>query len=188
MQQVPGAVKPHFDGRRIGAQQAGDLHDGQSVRLVQQQDGAIVMGQEVQAVLHASAGFFPLGDFLCGRAQRNYRLHSFRGSFVIDGDVRHALAQTIEGNVSGNAVEPAPHGFRIAQCFPMAMRAEKCFLRQIFRFHWILNEPEQIAVNTILVRLEERRCVNGDYADLVFVDLFLDWHKLLMARSPPEFQ
>jgi hypothetical protein len=81
--------------------------------------------------------------------------------------------------VGGDSVQPAANRSRIAQRFQMAMRPEERILRQIFRFRGIPNKVEQIAVNSIVVRLEERPCVN---------DVFPDWHKLLMPPRPAKLR
>lgn len=111
---------------------------------------------------------------------------SLQAFLVVEGDVRHALAQTVERNVRGNSVEPAARGFGVAKCFPVAMRAKKCLFRQILRFTRIPDEPKQITVNSIAVRLEERLGVNHFFVDTIFLYIFLDWHGLLMTPGPPE--
>jgi len=66
------AVETDLDGEKAHSQEVRDLGRGEPMGLVQQDDSAIVIRQEVEASLDARAGFFPLDNLKSG-GRRGYR-------------------------------------------------------------------------------------------------------------------
>jgi len=66
------AVETDLDGEEARSQKGRDLGSREPMGLVQQDDSAIVIGQEVEATLDARAGFFPLDNLKHG-GRRGYR-------------------------------------------------------------------------------------------------------------------
>jgi hypothetical protein len=72
-----------------------------------------------------------------------------------------ALAQAIEGCMSGDAVQPTANGFGIAQRIAAAIGAEKRFLSQVFGLRGISHDAEEIAIDSIVIFVEEQPSVDG---------------------------
>jgi len=73
LQHAASSMQPDLDRGEGQSQKIGDLRRGQGVGLVQQNYGAVLIGQEIQTSLHASACFLPLRN-LEGRGRfRNGR-------------------------------------------------------------------------------------------------------------------
>ncbi len=129
--------------------------------FVQQGDGAIVIGQEVEAASYARAGFFPLEHVKHGgrRGQRRWQL---AGELIgLHGRLTLALAQAIKAHMGGDAVQPTANGFGIAQRVASTIGAQKRLLGQIFGFREISLETEEVAIDPIVVLGDRVRRLGG---------------------------
>ena len=72
-----------------------------------------------------------------------------------------ALAQAIEGRMSGDAVQPTANGFGITQLIAAAIGAEKRLLGQVFGLRGISHEAEEVAIDSIVVFGEEQTRVDA---------------------------
>src|SRR5271157_2458389 len=104
---MASSMQPHLDRTQIQIQKTRDFGCREGVDLVQQNHSAIVVGQVVQAALHAEAGLPPLRDLSRRRTGADCRLYLLGGSWFVDGVLGLPLAQVIKAHVSGNAVQPA---------------------------------------------------------------------------------
>ena len=86
--------------------------------------------------------------------------------FAIQGNLRLTLTQTIEANVGGNLIQPTANNCWIVDGFAEAVRTEKCFLGEVFRFGTIVHEMQNVSVDTIAMSLEERSRVESVCSDL----------------------
>jgi hypothetical protein len=66
----------------------------------------------------------------------------------IDGDLRFALTETIEADVSGDAIKPAADRQRIAESILSAKGTEKCFLGKVLGFRGVSHEMENVAIDS----------------------------------------
>ena len=155
------AVETDLDGEQAHSQEVGNLGGGESMGLMQQDDSAIMIGQEVEAALHASAGFLPLDRLEHGGRRRHRRRQLAGGLIGLYSRMTFALAQTIEGGVGGDAIQPTANGIAISQRVTSTMSAQKRLLGQIFGLGGISYEAEEVAIDSIVVSLEEQACVNG---------------------------
>ncbi len=114
LQPPASAVESDLNRGDGHSQEAGDLRRGKRVGFVQQNYGAVLIGQEIQTPLDARAGFLPLGNVERRGRLRNWRLYGTLFLFTVEGNKRLALAQTIEACVCSDAVQPAANGLWIA--------------------------------------------------------------------------
>lgn len=129
--------------------------------FVQQDYRAIGIGQVIQAALYAGAGLFPLDHFE-GGGRCGYRRSQLAGGAIgFYGRMTFAPAQAIEGDMSGDAVQPTANGFGIAQRVAATVSAEEGLLGQVFGLRGVAQQTEQVAINAIVVRLEELARVHG---------------------------
>jgi hypothetical protein len=161
LQLAASSMEPDLDRGEGQAQKLRDLRSGKGVGFVQQNYGAVLVGQEIQTALNACACFLSLRD-LEGRGRlRNEWRNAILAFLVVEGNKRLALAQTVEAHVCGDAVQPAANGFWIAQRVPMTIGTEKRILREICGFGGAFHETEDVAIDSIVVSLEQQTCVNG---------------------------
>lgn len=154
------AVKTDLDGVEADSQKAGDLGGGEPMGLVQQDDSSIVIGKKVEAALHACAGFFPLDNFEHGGRRGNGR-HLLAGALIgFHGGMAFALAQAIEGCMRSDAVQPTAQGIGIAQRVAATAGAEEGLLGQVFGLGGISQEAKEVAIDSIVVFVEEQARVN----------------------------
>lgn len=161
LQLTARAMEPDLDRGDGHSQESGDLRGGEGVGFVQQNYGAVLIGQKIQTPLNACAGFFPLRNVEGRGRLRNRRLNAILAFFTVEGKKRLALAQVIEAHVCGDAVQPAANGFWIAQRVPMTIGAEKRILREVFGFGGAFHETQDVAIDSIVVTLEQHTRVNG---------------------------
>lgn len=161
LQLAASTMQPDLDRGEGHSQEIGDLRSSQGVGFVEQNYGAVFVWEKVQTALNACACFFPLRNFKGRGRLRDRRLNAIVDFFSVEGNQRLALAQPIEANVRGDAVEPATNGFGIAQRLTMTIGSEERILREVFRFCGTLYETENIAIDSIVVRLEEHSRVDG---------------------------
>ena len=114
LQPTTSAMESDLDRGDGHSQEAGDLRRSERVGFVQQNYGAVLVGQKIQTSLNACTGFLPLRNLERRGSIRNRRLGTILGFFIVEGNKRLALAQTIEAHVCSDAVQPAANGLWIA--------------------------------------------------------------------------
>jgi hypothetical protein len=72
-----------------------------------------------------------------------------------------ALAQTVESRMGGDAIQPTANGFGITQRIASAIGAEKRLLSQVFGLRGISHKAEEVAIDSIVVFVEEHPSVDG---------------------------
>ena len=61
----------------------------------------------------------------------------------------------------GDAVQPAASDLWIAQRVSVTMGAQKRILRQVFGLGGVFHETKDVAIDSIVIRLEQHARVNG---------------------------
>jgi hypothetical protein len=121
LQHTASAVKPHLYRSQLQSQKVRYLRCSEGMCLVQHNHSAIVIGQEVQAPLHACARFLPLSDFQYRRSHRNCGPNLTRALSAVHRNVRSSLTQPIQTDMRADAVKPAANSLLVAKRVAVAI-------------------------------------------------------------------
>ncbi len=148
-------MDPDLDRREGDAEHLGDLGVGESVQVVQQDDGAVGIRQSLQVFLHAVAHLSLFHGLVESRRivgdGFEARTRCFRGPVAQRLGTVHerGAAEPVQTQVRGDAVQPGGQSAGVVQGRELAMRTQQRLLGQILGRSRIANDAEDVSLDRV---------------------------------------